>query len=380
MGGPSYYLAKVVYNHICHPLSKYPGPKLASVSDIWYVTQWAGGRWPFIIANIHKGYGAVVRIALTKLSFASPGAFKAIYGHRTKGESPFLKSCWYDTGDVPNIVTALDPLDHARQHWSLAHAFSTKSLKDHEDVIHRYTVLFISQLAKHGGQGTEGINMLKTYNCITFDIITNLALSESFEAMATIKTNYWVLIMVTGAFLGTMIGLQKCFPQLKFLLPFILPPREKQDYVVHRQLTCQKLKRRINQDDLGLTDVLWHILKTGDYTMDGLSSQANILILAGSDTTSSLLARLAYYSLADPEKLAHLQEKVRNSFFCLSQINGDSTNKLPYLHGVIEEDLYLTAPVPFMLQRISPVAMVDGYFVPKGTIVSVDLWIALNHP
>ena len=92
------------------------------------------------------------RIAPNELSFASPATYKDIYGHRTKGEPSFLKSSWYDTGDCfPSVVTTRDPVDHSRQRRTLAHAFSSRSLKDHEHVIHRYTDLFIAQLAKYGG-------------------------------------------------------------------------------------------------------------------------------------------------------------------------------------------------------------------------------------
>ena len=352
---------------------------IASVSDIWYATRWAGGRWPFVMADAHMEYGAVVRIAPNELSFASPAAYKDIYGHRPKGEPPFLKSSWYDTGDpVPSIVTTRDPLDHSRQRRTLAHAFSSRSLQDHEEVIHRYTDLFISQLAKHGGQGTQGINMSEAYNWLTFDIIGDLAFGESFDAVATMKTNYWVSVMVNSAFFGTMLGLCKRFPQLHLFLSLILPANARRDYMAHRQLTHQKLERRVDQGDTGRNDFLARILKSKDYTMDGLANQAGTLILAGSDTTSSLLAGVTFYLLKHPDVLSRLQEEVRGSFSCLSEITGDSTNKLPYLNAVIEEGLRIVPPIPFGLQRISPGATVDGHFIPKGTIVSVDTWTAMH--
>ena len=65
---------------------------IASVSDIWYATRWAGGRWPFVMADAHMEYGAVVRIALNKLSFVSSAVYKNIYGYRIKGKLPFFKS------------------------------------------------------------------------------------------------------------------------------------------------------------------------------------------------------------------------------------------------------------------------------------------------
>jgi cytochrome P450 len=55
-------------------------------------------------------------------------------------------------------------------------------------------------------------------------------------------------------------------------------------------------------------------------------------------------------------------------------INGDSTQNLPYLFAVIEEGLRIFPPVPAALQRVSPGAVVDGNYVPKGTTVSVSGW------
>jgi cytochrome P450 len=55
-------------------------------------------------------------------------------------------------------------------------------------------------------------------------------------------------------------------------------------------------------------------------------------------------------------------------------INSDSTQNLPYLFAVIEEGLRLFPPVPIGLQRLSPGAEVDGYYVPKGTTVSISAW------
>lgn len=331
------------------------------------------------MAEVHEKYGAMVRIAPNELSFASSNAYKDIYGHRKRDGPLFLKSNWYDTGDpVPSIVTTRDPLDHARQRRSLAHAFSTKSLKDQEHVVHHYADLFISQLIKHGGQDTQGINMSEAYNWLTFDIIGDLAFGESFDAVATMTTNYWVSIMVNSVFFGTMLGLQKRFPQLKVLLPFLLPANAKRDYTVHRQLTRQKLERRIQRGDRGEDDFFSHILTAGDYSMDGLAVQANTLILAGSDTTSSLLAGVTFYLLKNPDTLNKLQEELHAKFSCLSDITGDSTDKLPYLKAVIKEGLRLAPPIPFGLQRVSPGATIDGHFIPKGTLVSVDIWTTMH--
>ncbi|ETS83955.1 hypothetical protein PFICI_05831 [Pestalotiopsis fici W106-1] len=377
-----YLVCKAVYLKWFHPLAKFPGPPLAAISDVWYAFHWTGGRWPFVMEKIHQKYGDVVRVAPNELSFATAAAYKDIYGHATKGKKQFLKSSWYENGDpVPGIVSTRDPADHARQRRSLAHAFSTNSLRDQEDLIHTYTDLFITQLAKHGGQSSEGINMPEAFHWLTFDIAGHLAFGESFGAVASMRTNYWVSIIIDGVFFGNIANaLKKRLPLLTPLLLLIMPKDLKRKYITHRQLTLEKIQKRINNQQLDRDDFFSHILKKGDYTNEGLASQAGTLIIAGSDTTSSFLNGVFYYLVTNPDKLSKLQSEVRTAFNDMSEITGASTATLPYIHGVIEEGLRLTPPAPFGLARISPGADIAGHFVPAGVTVSVDHWSTLHDP
>lgn len=61
--GVLYSLYKVIYNLYFHPLAKFPGPKLAAISNLYYVLYWTAGRWPFHLEALHKTYGDVVRYA-----------------------------------------------------------------------------------------------------------------------------------------------------------------------------------------------------------------------------------------------------------------------------------------------------------------------------
>ncbi|WAO97046.1 Hypothetical protein NCS54_01475100 [Fusarium falciforme] len=127
-----------------------------------------------------------------------------------------------------------------------------------------------------------------------------------------------------------------------------------------------------------------HILRRGSFNEDQLAEQAKILLLGGSETTATFLARVTYCLLATPTALKKLQHEVRSSFSSRDEIDGDSTKKLPYLHAVIGEGLRLFPPVPIGLPRNRPGAMVDGYYVPLGTEVSVDKFVmsrdARNFP
>lgn len=331
---------------------------------------------------MHKKYGDVVRIAPNELSFCSVQSYKDIYGHATKGRSPFLKSSWYENADkVPGIVSTRDPMDHRKQRQSLALSFSAKSLRAQEDVIHQYVNLFIEQIGKLGGPNTQGINIPEAFNWLTFDIIGDLAFGESFDAVATGKTNYWVSIILDGTYWSMLTGLRKRVPLMNTLLPFIVPKNAARDHSVHRKLTNEKMTKRIKQKDtISRSDFFDHLLKKGDYSQEGSESQANTPTVAGSETTATFLSGAVYFLLKNPMCLVKLQEEVRDTFTSLEEITGDATNPLPYLHGVIEEGLRLYPPAPFGLSRVSPGAVIDGHYVPAGTLVSTDHWTTKHDP
>jgi cytochrome P450 len=72
--------------------------------------------------------------------------------------------------------------------------------------------------------------------------------------------------------------------------------------------------------------------------------------------------------------MAKLQDEIRSAFSSMDEITADSVSNLEYLGAVIEEGLRIFPPAPFGPPRVSTGATVDGVYVPKGTVVSVDTW------
>ena len=116
---------------------------------------------------------------------------------------------------------------------------------------------------------------------------------------------------------------------------------------------------------------------------DGLSfeelvSQAQVLMLAGSETTASLLSGLLYYLLINPDALARLKKEVRTSFSNETEINMQSVSYLSYLGAVIEESLRMYPPAPNLFPRSTPQPgqVICGKFVPGGTSVGLHQFSA----
>ncbi|KAI8934410.1 hypothetical protein NX059_009145 [Plenodomus lindquistii] len=335
-------------------------------------------------ANMLNLIGDVVRIAPNELSFATVEAYRDIYGHAVKGKKLFPKSNWYHTaGDHPGIVSVTEPAQHSRQRKYLAHAFSAQSLRDQESFVHHYVDLFIQQIGRIGSKETQGINVEEAFNWLTFDIIGDLAFGESFDAVATGRTNLWVSIIIDATWFMMLGNLRYRLPAIALLMPFIAPKDAAENFRQHMVLTKAKLAKRL---DLGgsqdRADFFAHLLRKGgsDIPEPELRQQALTLIVAGSETTATCLTGLAYFLLKNSQCLDELTREVRTQFKSIEEITGQSTADLKYLPAVIEEGLRIFPPAPFGLSRVCPGANINGHYVPAGTTVSVDHWTTKHDP
>lgn len=83
-------VAWLLRNKYHNGLNKYPGPFLASLTDIWRFWDVYGRRPEVTHRKLHAKYGDVVRLGPNVLSFSDPKALKTIYG-LNKG---FVKASW----------------------------------------------------------------------------------------------------------------------------------------------------------------------------------------------------------------------------------------------------------------------------------------------
>lgn len=88
-----YLLVYIIYQRFFHPLAKYPGPFLASVTDLWQVHQFLTLRQPYHLTELHAKYGAFVRYGPDKLSITAEDAIPIIY---QKGGRSMPKTEFYD--------------------------------------------------------------------------------------------------------------------------------------------------------------------------------------------------------------------------------------------------------------------------------------------
>lgn len=97
----------VVYQRWFHPLAAFPGPFLASVTDLWQVYQYLTLRQPYNLTELHEKYGPFVRYGPDKLSVTSEDAIPLVY---QKGGKSMPKTEFYDAYGAahPNVFGMRD--------------------------------------------------------------------------------------------------------------------------------------------------------------------------------------------------------------------------------------------------------------------------------
>ena len=119
LGVLALYLAGyIIYQRLFHPLAKYPGPFLASLTDLWQVHQFMTLKQPYSLTELHEKHGSVVRYGPDKLSITDEEAIKTIY---QAGARHMPKTEFYDAYGAahPNVFGMRD--ESVRPALSLSH-------------------------------------------------------------------------------------------------------------------------------------------------------------------------------------------------------------------------------------------------------------------
>ena len=140
-------------------------------------------------------------------------------------------------------------------------------------------------------------------------------------------------------------------------------------------------------DDTDRRDFFYHLLKAKDpetglgFGTPELWGESNLLIIAGSDTTSTAMAATLFYLVRSPASLAKVIEEVRSKFDSVEDIyQGPALQGCTYLRACIDEAMRLSPSVGGLLPRevLSGGTTIDGEFIPAGMVVGTPHY-AIHH-
>ena len=132
------------------------------------------------------------------------------------------------------------------------------------------------------------------------------------------------------------------------------------------------LRRIERRGHTGHVDLFDYILPDGcDVPSDGrelthIGALAQQMMFANYGPMSDWYYGTLLFLLEEPEYLQQLSKEIRETFGSYHDITPSSLNSLPILNACLEESLRLLSSNNTGLPRLSPGAIIDGHFVPKG--------------
>ena len=331
----------------------------------------ATGRQPQKIEQLHLKYGEVVRLETNHLAFFTPDARQDIYSHNKS--KVFIKDpkAYKPTfGDTPDLLTAGDE-DHRRYRALVSHAFADRALREQQPIISSHVDLLMQRLREVSKEETP-VDIHKWFKYTTFDLIGDLAFGESFGCLENSEYDPWVNKLLPYLKAQSLITVLNEYSMVGSILPWITKLLSK-TIIEHTNMTRDKVQRRLATQTTR-KDYLHFILRHNDengMNQEELTANMALIILAGSETTTTTLASTVYLLLKHPDILKRLQSEVRSNFRGVGDMTMERLADFKFLDAVVQESLRVHPPGPGGLPRLATEdAIVAGYRVPKGVSLS----------
>lgn len=364
-----------------------PGPWYLSFSDaILTYHEFKGTRTTWI-HSLHERYGTVVRVSPAEISFADVDALRPIYGVGSRVKKDEFYGVYAAYGET-NMFATIDAQPHAEKRRAVAHTYSRTVLG--QDAITRRTfekVRRVCEILREGGR--VDLYLLLTF--YTLDNISALVYGErhgaqtlhgshvnqarvvnelkswSYNLVRLLrKGGYHWQSKVAGAVSGANAIGHRTIHHLSSVRE--APAGDLDDYISEAALASMADE----QDRQSLVSKLLDRALSAETIM----SEARDHVIAGSDTTTNVLAYLLHELMLNDrvrlklrESLSHLstEDDVPND---LKQID-----KCEYLEAVIKEALRLWAAIPMTLPRVATEEMlICGHLVPAGTKIGMQCY------
>ncbi|KAI4936817.1 uncharacterized protein J4E92_001542 [Alternaria infectoria] len=182
------------------------------------------------------------------------------------------------------------------------------------------------------------------YNFTTFDVMADLTFGESLHLLDNAEYNTWIQVIFKGI------------------------KREK--------LVTKRLEKGRVSEGVDLWDL---VLQQEDKGKAGLTRpvmdmNGELFMLAGTETTATLLSGLTYLLLVHSESMAKLVEEIRTTFNSSDDMSMEVTAGLPYLNACMKEAFRHYPPVPIGLPHLTPAegSTICGYYIPPNTNVAAS--------
>lgn len=328
------------------------------------------------------------------MSADSVEALEGVYGFKANTR----KSQWYYTFAIdplrPSTHTVIDKTQHARKRRVVSQGLSTKSMKELEGpVIESIDILCDKLLESDAGEKSkdgwsEAKDMSAWSSYLTVDIMGAMVFSKRFGLMERGEDRWLKDAVALASRNKYACGFMPWI--IKSGIDTYIAPRLVDFRMRLKAFSTEQLKIRFSRkDDDSLHDIFHFIMKAKDpetgesFTQQELGSEANLMVSAGGDTTSTAMASAFFFLSKHPEALQKATKEVRAAFSSVEDIKpGAELNSCTYLRACLDESMRISPPVPSALMReVLPGGLsINGHNFPPGTEFCVPAFVIHRNP
>ncbi|RBQ68277.1 hypothetical protein FVER14953_05538 [Fusarium verticillioides] len=402
----TYWTGVVIYRITFHPLAKYPGPFLCRTSWLYqtYYEAFLSGRMLERLPALHQKYGPVVRINPGEVHIKDASVFHQIYKQNTR----FTKDPIAYTLGVPNAISMLfDISEHKKRRETLNPSFSKRRILLLEDLMYEELEKVMSHAMPYI-ERKEPLPIQDAYYCFTADVISHFTFGKSIdlisqpnfsrervEQLRSFTNSIWILIHF-----GFIHKIVSALPRRVAAFA-----NEGYQMIFCEGLAQDAVRRHEHSDgkpkELG-EETIFDRLLAGNNSKENeadmsrrkqapkmaaqqIADESVGLLMAGTETTATMLAYGTYYFMTFPEVQAKIMaelatvQRTESGRLPIQQIES-----LPYFTGFVKETLRFAHGVPGRLTRVVPsgglyIPSINDY-IPEGYVVGMSHMMIHNDP
>ncbi|KAI8626697.1 benzoate 4-monooxygenase cytochrome P450 [Xylariaceae sp. FL1651] len=395
-------LASVIYNVVFHPLAHVPGPFWARATGFlsWYHAK--SGRRHIWLLEQFRIYGSKIRVEPNTVLFCHPDAYRDIYSMRSNVRRSQFYTAWKRDEFDDMTLNTVDVAQHAQKRKKLNLCFTDASLSAACDFmvrhVDRWLELIAEELNGNSREWSAPVDFSEKVDKLVFDVLGDLCFGKSFDVKEPGKnvlkevprciTEYMLFYypFCRSPFVTVLNwlkprGLDRLFalfapPTIRVYDKFVYD--SVTDRIALHKAEAQKPERERRHDIFYfLCEARDPVTNKPAYDERELRAEANLLIIAGSDTTAVTLSGIFFYLTGNPQKCDKLAQEILTSFASVDDIvYGPKLLSCTYLKACIDEGMRLTPGGPCELPReVLPGGLtVMGDYYPPGTIVGTAPW------
>jgi cytochrome P450 len=209
----------------------------------------------------------------------------------------------------------------------------------------------------------------------TFDVMGDLTFGEPLHMLDNAEYDPWVRVIFANIKRSAQLALiYNYYPLAGRIFGAMFHKKLVQKQFEHHHYSATRVTKRLEKGRASEGVDLWDLIlqqedkgKAG-IQRDEMDVNAGLFMIAGTETTATLLSGLTYLLLTHPESLKKLVDELRTAFNSSDAISMEVVAGLPYLNACIKEAFRQYPPVPVGLPHLTPAdgSTVCGHYIPPN--------------